>query len=779
MENILSEVKGGYTRNGRYAITVRFADSVDPGIYRARMFLYVEGTNDLSSSTGTGMYAIPGNPGDTISYDDWNSIFRPKYRFASGSSHDPSFNVETVWGFSGDSTEHVLEFCDSTGKPVHVSGESYINGVYDDSNLPVNFLVERRIAEIQVERITYATGTGKVTVVTSSPHGFVDGDAITVSGLPSPVHSMGVNGERYNGTFRITVDDPSTFSYATMFYPGFTGQNNEYVGCDGATASKWVAVEYRTDREVLCSLEEAIVVWPGHTLVAGDRITLCDGSTAVVTNAVVESPAPNALVCRSSGLVLGTQADSIVYAPRTPIWEIPVNYTVPVQEEPVKRTRSLEKASRGVSDSFPSNMVTNGSNLRAAETSVQVAPSVLAGFDLSGQPAGVSGTMAIGTGKFIAIRFNPSFGLDALEGNSFEIEFRVTASTEVSTEVCMYSMTGNSWSADTDATRVYSMISRVSLGNVVIETEDGTCDYTNTARVFSIQVSKNIADSWVSRGEPVSLALVLYERDGAVVTVDRDSFSVTRSVNDGTGGEVVPLPVKVEPSLVTPGDTVTVYSLNTGKFSSNAGNLRVKLGNDGNPDSWVNVMSSAGDSLTFIMPEGHDGRGVITVMQKISGNWVDASEPVMLESYTKVNGVMKLNDRMRPGEIDGTVSYSATYNRDLAFNGFAEITDENSMIQNLYSCLLTRRGERLFNREFGTSLEEMVFSLRDTRGDNAIMKECLDAISTYEPRITLIYEQCRVEDMGPHGVRLVLGVEVPGGTVHTISIPFKYRGRVV
>ena len=108
-----------------------------------------------------------------------------------------------------------------------------------------------------------------------------------------------------------------------------------------------------------------------------------------------------------------------------------------------------------------------------------------------------------------------------------------------------------------------------------------------------------------------------------------------------------------------------------------------------------------------------------------------------------------------------------------------EITDENSMIQNLYSCLLTRKGERLFNPDFGTTIEERIFSLRTGGNPTDILKECITALETYEPRIQLVYEHCNITDMGQHGIYLTLGVIVPGGTVQTIDIPFKNRGRLV
>lgn len=780
--NVLAYINGGCGPTGRYSVDIRLSETAEPGAYRARMFLKMDRPNDLSSATGAGLYAVPGNPCDMIAYDDWDSILRPPYMFATSAGHNPSFNTETVWYFSGDTLEHSVEFCDEQGGPVRLYGESYVTGIYEGDNLPVNFLVEHKVSEVGIERVSYSSDLCRVTVVTASPHGFAAGDAVTISGLPCTDHSMGVNGERYNGTYRVTPVDDVTFTYDTLFYPGFAGQTAEYTDCFGCSASKWVAVEYVAERNVLCSLGEGIVVWPGHTFVVGDRVTLCNGDSPVVKNATVKSATPNAFVCCSAGITPVTEAGSVVYAPRTPIWEVPVNYASPVsdtQQGPEQHER-LKKSSP-VPSSALVNLVDNGSTLRASDTSETYSPTIVSGFDMSGGVnQGILDSLPVSTGQFVALQFNPTVGLESMEDNSFQIGFQVTVSTEVRTDVCMYGITDNKWSYDSDVAKVYSSISKVPLAITEISTEDNDCDYSSVPVTFHLTVGSDIADNWVRSGEPVSLAIMLYGRDGAVVTVSRQSFTVTRSVAGGQGGEPEPVPVKVDPAVATVGDRVTVYSLYTAvQFITNTGNLRIQIGDSGNPDDWVPVLSSSGDALVFIMPEGYTGRNQMTVKQLILGEWVSVSVPTIIESYTKAAEVIKLNDRLRPGELDGTVSYSATYNRDLAYNGFAEITDENSMIQNLYSCLLTRRGERLFNIDFGTTLEEMVFSLRGKYGDNAVMKECLDVISTYEPRITLIYEECRVEDLGPHGVRLVLGVEVPGGSMQTIVIPFKNRGRMV
>ena len=777
IRNAIKRVRGYTGSTGRYTVTVEFADGVNPADYRARMFMEYAGTNDLSSATGTGLYAIPRDPCDTILYDDWNCVMRPAFVDLAEGSHNASFNTEIVCGFSGEDREHTVEFCDQAGNPVRLGGESVLNGEYTEGNLPVNLLFEKRIREVSAEIISYGTNTGKVTVVTAGPHGFSDGDAVTVSGLPSTDHSTGVSGERYNGTFRISVVDDCTFTYASMFYPGFREPTLKYTDCSQVVISKWIVCEYLVDKEIVPSMAEALVIWPGHTFRKGDRVTVCNGTEPVAVDAVLDEPSPNAFVCRSSSIGLESGLTSIIYAPRTPIWEIPVNYIMPdpVVEEPknIGKKVALRSAPQDVT------RVNNGSQLRASDVNTGRQPEVLLACDLNDPITDESGdAMHISTSEFIVLRFIPAVMQEFIDGNAFQFRFRVSGSTEVSTDVCMYRVGDNDWSADTSSADLYADIVKVPLGRVTIDTLNNDCDYSAQPQ-FTINIDSDIGDAWVHSAEPISIAFLLYGRDGARITIPRESVDIVQYHDDGQGGDIPVLPVKAIPDLITPGDTVTIYSMNAGSFSGQAGRMRIKLGNADDPEDWIPVTTCNGESLTFIMPQGFSGRQPITVMQLVGNEWKVASQQIIVDVYVVTPKTVSLNERMRPGETDKTVSYTATYNRDLAYDGFAEITDENSMIQNLYSCLLTRRGERLFNRDFGTTLEEMVFSLRSAYSDNAVMKECLDAISTYEPRITLIYEQCKLEDMGPHGVRLVLGVEVPGGTVQTISIPFKNRGRLI
>jgi phage baseplate assembly protein W len=120
------------------------------------------------------------------------------------------------------------------------------------------------------------------------------------------------------------------------------------------------------------------------------------------------------------------------------------------------------------------------------------------------------------------------------------------------------------------------------------------------------------------------------------------------------------------------------------------------------------------------------------------------------------------------------------YNRDLGFNGFAEVTDENSLVQNIYNILLTRKGERLFNPDFGTTIEERVFDIMNEDDETRLLQECFEAIREYEPRVSVDYEESRVDvDDDSNTIRVIIAVVLPNGNSENIVLPFKARGTVV
>lgn len=66
------------------------------------------------------------------------------------------------------------------------------------------------------------------------------------------------------------------------------------------------------------------------------------------------------------------------------------------------------------------------------------------------------------------------------------------------------------------------------------------------------------------------------------------------------------------------------------------------------------------------------------------------------------------------------------------------VKDSADIKQSIKSLLLTRRGERLFNSDLGTSLSDLLFEPLDYGTASLIRDEIYEVIGTYESRIDII-----------------------------------------
>jgi phage baseplate assembly protein W len=195
----------------------------------------------------------------------------------------------------------------------------------------------------------------------------------------------------------------------------------------------------------------------------------------------------------------------------------------------------------------------------------------------------------------------------------------------------------------------------------------------------------------------------------------------------------------------------------------------------------VTIVSGNEHSLKIVVPDipnKIEGMSELLIYD-IEGNVLSNPAKVYYDaSATKRNKVFA--NPARTGADDEWLSRSAVYNRDLGFNNFAEITDENSLIQNIYNILLTRKGERLFNPDFGTTIEERVFSIMNEDDETSILQECFTAINEYEPRVSVDYEESKVDiDYDANTIRIIIAVVLPNGNSEYIVLPFKSRGKLV
>jgi phage baseplate assembly protein W len=73
-----------------------------------------------------------------------------------------------------------------------------------------------------------------------------------------------------------------------------------------------------------------------------------------------------------------------------------------------------------------------------------------------------------------------------------------------------------------------------------------------------------------------------------------------------------------------------------------------------------------------------------------------------------------------------------------------KVIDIESIYQSIYNILTTRRGDRFFNPEFGSRIEELLFDPLDDITALNLLHEVVVVLERYEPRIRLDYANTNI-----------------------------------
>lgn len=749
--------------------------------YRLRLFLdYSRNQDYLDDMVMTGLYANRGidNPytNDMVSYDDWYCSFRsPMIDSEFENGHTTNFNSEITLKIGSSGTVYLqgyyknnadMMIVQSDGDMQYLLGGASCIGESTKDDAP-SFLVEYKDSESTIKRIEHINGM--VTVTTKEPHGFATGDAITISGLPMPdndVHATGKRGERYNGTYFINVVDEKTFTYSTQFY-NCEGQMSIYGNNDNYVASKWISCSYSVEKSIKIYRHTATIEipWENHDFVKGDSITISIGDYAPIYNAVVDAVTDsagiyNTVICKCEpGDVDQFGTDGVVsatlyYSGRVPSSIIPVNYPEDVDNRTAYDHTMTTIMCDPVEDTF---------------------------FDKKhdGETFSTNSDLKVANDSVVAFKICPtsvSYSTDARA----EIRFFISGTSEVKSTLGLYLMKSNDWAATTTYNDIQDIISDTPIS--ICEFNNDTCSDGDLG-YYTFTIPTETVQEWVKNGTSViSLAICAYSTmgdNGYVYIASNESTNPIQLIlSTGKSSVMDPemIDVKVVPGNASSGDIVSIMVDGYGQFSDYAQN-NVVMFND------IRGIIVSGDqkSIKVIVPEGVNGNCFVTVYTNLGDHliqYTNTTTMTIMGSLLAKN--KKLAEKKRPGEIVSKVSNTALYCRDLGFNNFTEITDENSLIQNVYSILLTRRGERLFNSDFGTTIEDRIFSMMSEYDENAILKECYAAVEKYEPRVEIDYEASYVDvDYDSNSIIIYLGLILPDGNATYITLPFKNRGVMV
>lgn len=713
-------------------------ENEDWDVGRIRLFVWVDNTDFSATSADL--------------YDNWNTDFRPSR------IDNHKFNKEIVIPWSGTDAETTFSH------PISDESESYLEP--GDHVNPVNILVETQESTCEIESITYENGL--VTIVTSVAHGFDDGDAVAIESLPGVDNTeasyVGPDGLRLRGTFKIRKVDGCTFTY----YTAFASTTVKLTGA-GGKVSKYSVIQY-TDSPVL--LMGNRIVYPEGTEPSYDVGDIVSTST-VVNSSVLNVDSGVVTLNVDLPQTRSGEEGSAMYSPRTPSAAVPANYDTDTD---------------------------NASLYDHTENTKVIRPSIDTYFTSADSYHQGKDEMKCGTGNnesVACMTFNVG-GLNLSDGLSAILRLYVSSMNYSELVLTIYQMSTAFWSPADSIETIASNITALPLNTTTLKNpalrkynDADITELTDTGDYgvyVDFQLDPLVIDKWISNDPnyPASIAIKV-TGDGSpyVAFGTNEAFDYNKDNRPQliiSGGEESTVEddlfdIVTTASSVEPGERLCIMALGEGSFGNAPFNNVVKL--DGKP---VSIDYGTEDRMYVIVPDDISGSVDVVVYRKMNSNGTEKqiTNPTIVyvknDSYSRD---IKLNEKIPAGVIKRKTSRSALYNRDLGFSNFTEITDETSLIQNVYSILLTRKGERLFEQNFGTRIEDSIFKLGYEYSEVDLLKECIEAVEKYEPRVTIDGDRssCDFDDSGTY--HLTLCVILPTARQEMIKFTFKNRGQVV
>lgn len=754
------------SRNGLDSYELKF-EGLGKGDYRVRMFMLYDGYLSYRGDYGAGLSC---DVAGTLC-DDWMSEFRPpridRHKFNTELSVPVNDGV------------NVINFT----APINTESESYIASSVTN---PANILVERKVNDYEIRRIL--VGKNEVFLELDSDS-LADGTAITVFNEDlAAKHLLGTDGMRVCGNYRIYKVSGTVYKYTTGHYTDV--KKTVEIDAKGYEASVWETVYYECGDLVVARVSEESAKFKYSTLgfdyvapfAEGDMVFLDRVSCKVLD---VQS---NLVYVNA---VLGDQYVTVPfrYVARTPSAAICVNWSslparksdpndVPVSNESLYDQRDNTTMVYPYIDSY---FVAGETYANHANEDVLVC----AGGD---KPS------------IVCMRFSAN-SLPASDDASATLRLYIAGMSYSEASLGVYQMTDSSWNALMTYDEITNHLTNIPIGTVSLQNpamlddngayplpQDKKALNTSYFNCVNVTIESSILSAWLSGGATYTPSIAIkIIGDGAPMiklasTMCDDDQKPCIVLTGGQEGETDPetFPIVLSSDTIEPGQVLRITPDDPSVY--NFGNFIysdvVKLGNVDAP-----IVSGDPTRIDVRVPDDVYGSVQVMVYRKTEGREVPLTDE---GSFVYVNGDeskrnVKLAKKLTPGVIDANrVGRSALYNRDMGFVNMTEVTDETSLIQNVYSILLTNPGERLFNQDFGTGIEERLFKLGSKEDGIDLLKECIKKVSMYEPRVYIDGDQSLCEfDDSENLYYLLLAVVLPTARTEMIRLPFKKRGRML
>ena len=114
---------------------------------------------------------------------------------------------------------------------------------------------------------------------------------------------------------------------------------------------------------------------------------------------------------------------------------------------------------------------------------------------------------------------------------------------------------------------------------------------------------------------------------------------------------------------------------------------------------------------------------------------------------------------------------SVTFKKHPVTDDLVQVKDKAAIVQAIQSILLTRKGERPFQPEFGCDVQNMLFEPLDYASAGTIKQEIREAINRYERRVSVTLIECE-PDFDNNGYNVQMQYTIVGRNDVPIGVEF-------
>ena len=114
---------------------------------------------------------------------------------------------------------------------------------------------------------------------------------------------------------------------------------------------------------------------------------------------------------------------------------------------------------------------------------------------------------------------------------------------------------------------------------------------------------------------------------------------------------------------------------------------------------------------------------------------------------------------------------SVTFKKHPVTDDLVQVKDKAAIVQAIQALLLTRKGERPFQPEFGCDVQDMLFEPLDYASAGTIKQEIRESINRYERRVSVTLVECE-PDFDNNGYNVEVEYTIVGRDDIPVAVEF-------